>query len=151
LPAGFTVNGAAVNANNQVVVGSAMESASLYVVDAKTWAASPLKMSGTVYHTSDLANSNLLASGDKPKATNIDLISRNVPANTGDSKINIYPNPVTNSQFTIQFNDLACRQLYRSGNRCNGPPGSSTRSECWRRQTIPGNKDSLLHLQQVFI
>ena len=107
LPAGFTVNGAAVNANNQVIVGSAMESASLYVVDAKTWAASPLKMSGTVYHTSDLANSNLLASGDKPKATNIDLISRNVPVNTGDSKINIFPNPVTNSQFTIQFNDLA--------------------------------------------
>jgi hypothetical protein len=64
-------------------------------------------MSGTVYHTSDLANSNLLASGEKPKATNIDLISRNIPANTGDSKINIFPNPVTNSQFTIQFNDLA--------------------------------------------
>jgi hypothetical protein len=107
LPNGFTVNGAAVNANNQVIVGSAMESASLFVVDAKTWAASPLKMSGTVYHTSDLANGNLLVSGDKPKATNIDLISRNVPVNTGDSKINIYPNPVTNSQFTIQFNDLA--------------------------------------------
>jgi len=108
LPAGFTVNGAAVNANNQVIVGSAMESTSLFVVDAKTWAASPLKMNGTVYHTSDLANGNLLASGDKPKATNnIDLISRNVPANIGDSKINIYPNPVTNSQFTIQFNDLA--------------------------------------------
>jgi len=107
LTAGFTVNGAAVNANNQVIVGSAMESASLFVVDAKTWAASPLKISGTVYHTSDLANSNLLASGDKPKATNIDLISRNVPVNIGDSKISIYPNPVTNSQFTIQFNDLA--------------------------------------------
>ncbi|HMK26756.1 MAG TPA: T9SS type A sorting domain-containing protein [Chitinophagaceae bacterium] len=107
LPNGFTINGAAVNANNQVIVGSAMESTSLFVVDAKTWAASPLKMSGTVYHTSDLANSNLLASGDKPKATNIDLISKNVPVNTGDSKINIYPNPVTNSQFTMQFNDLA--------------------------------------------
>lgn len=67
----------------------------------------PLKMNGTVFHTSDLANSNLLVSGNKPKATNIDLISRNIPVNDGDSKINIFPNPVTNSQFTIQFNDFA--------------------------------------------
>jgi hypothetical protein len=107
LPNGFTVNGAAVNANNQVLVGSALESTSLFVVDPKTWAASPLKTSATVFHTSDLANGNLLASGNKPKATNIDLISKNIPANIGDGKINIYPNPVTNSQFTIQFNDLA--------------------------------------------
>jgi Secretion system C-terminal sorting domain len=107
LPNGFTVNGAAVDANNQVIVGSAMESASLFVIDSKTWAASPLKMSGAVFHTSDLANGNQLVSGNKPKATNIDLISKNSPAQTGDSKINIFPNPVTNSQFTIQFNDLA--------------------------------------------
>jgi hypothetical protein len=107
LPNGFTVNGAAVNENNQVIIGSAMESTSLFVVDTKTWAATPLKMNGTVYHTSDLANGNLLVSGNKPKDTKIDLISRNVPENTGDNKISIYPNPVTNNQFTIQFNDLA--------------------------------------------
>ena len=106
LPNGFTVNGAAVNANNQVMVGSAMESASLFIVDTKTWAASPLKMNGTVFHISDLANGNQLVSGNKPKATNIDLISKNIPGNTGDGKINIFPNPVTNNQFTVQFNDL---------------------------------------------
>ena len=106
LPNGFTINGAAINENNKVIAGSAMESASLFVIDSKTWTASPLQMNGTVYHTSDLANSNLLVSGNKPKATNIDLISKNSPAQTGDSKINIFPNPVTNSQFTIQFNDL---------------------------------------------
>jgi len=65
-----------------------------------------LPASGAVFHTSDLANGNLLISGNKPKATNIDLISKNIPGNTGDNKINIYPNPVTNNQFTIQFNDL---------------------------------------------
>jgi hypothetical protein len=107
LPNGFTVNGAAVNENNQVIVASAMESGSYFMVDAKSWVASPLKIAGTVWHSSDLANSNLLASGNKPKATNIDLISKNIPANTGDNKINIFPNPVTNNQFTIQFNDLA--------------------------------------------
>jgi hypothetical protein len=106
LPNGFTVNGTAVNENNQVIVGSAIESASLFVVDSKSWKASALQMSGTVFHTSDLANSNLLVSGNRPKATNIDLISKNIPANIGDGKINIFPNPVTNRQFTIQFNDL---------------------------------------------
>jgi hypothetical protein len=107
LPNNFTVNGAAVNENNQVIVGSALESTSLFVVNTKTWAASPLKMNGTVYHTSDLASSNLLVSGNKPKDAKIELISRNTPDHTGDHKINIFPNPVTNNQFTIRFNDLA--------------------------------------------
>ncbi|MGH2553515.1 MAG: T9SS type A sorting domain-containing protein [Chitinophagaceae bacterium] len=106
LPNGFTVNGAAVNENNQVIVGSALESASLFVVDPKSWKATPLKMDGTVWHTSDLANGNLLVSGNKPPITQVELISRNIPANSGDSKISIFPNPVTNNQFTIQFNDL---------------------------------------------
>ena len=105
LPNGFTINGAVVNENNQVLVGSAVESASLFVVNPKTWAASPLKMSGTVWHTSDLANGNVLVSGNKPKATT-DVISRNTPANSGDGRISIFPNPVTNNQFTIQFNEL---------------------------------------------
>ena len=107
LPNGFTVNGAAVNENNQVMIGSAMESTSLFIVDTKTWAATPLKMNGAMFHTSDLANSNLLVSGNKPKATNMDLISRNSPVENGVNKISIYPNPVTNSQFTVQFNDFA--------------------------------------------
>ena len=106
LPNGFTINGAAVNENNQVLVGSAMESTSLFILNTKTWAATPLKMSGAVSHTSDLANGNVLVSGNKPKATTVDVISRNTPANTGDGKINIFPNPVTNNQFTIQFNEL---------------------------------------------
>ncbi len=107
LPTGFTTNGAVVNTNNEVVVGSAMESASLFIVDTKTWTASPMKMNGTIWHTSDLANSNVLISGNKSKASTIDLISQNIPANSGDNKITIFPNPVTNNQFTIEFNDLA--------------------------------------------
>ena len=106
LPGGFTINGAVVNEKNQVIVGSAMESASYFVVDTKTLAATPFTIIGTVWHSSDLANSNLLASGNKSKAATADLISRNMPANTGDGRINIYPNPITNNQFTIQFNDF---------------------------------------------
>lgn len=106
LPQGFTVNGAVVNENNQVIVGSAMESPALFVLDTKTWAASPMKINGTVWHTSDLANGNLLMSGNKPKTTTVDLVRDNTQGNTGDGRINIFPNPVTNNQFTIQFNEL---------------------------------------------
>ena len=106
LPNGFTINGAAVNENNQVVVGSAVESASYFIIDIKTLSATPFKITGAVWHSSDLANSNLYVSGNKPKATTTDLISRSTPANTGDGRINIFPNPITNNQFTIQFNDF---------------------------------------------
>jgi Secretion system C-terminal sorting domain len=103
LPANFTVNGAAVNSNNQVVVASAVESTSYFTVDAKTWAATPFKVAGTVWHSSDLANSNLLISGNKPTGTS-GLISANTPS--GDGKIQIYPNPVTNYKFIAEFNQL---------------------------------------------
>lgn len=103
LPQGFTVNGAVVNANNQIVVGSAIEAASLFIVDIKTLAATPFRINGTVSHTSDLGNSNLLVSGNKPKATNVDLITKGTE--TGDSRISIFPNPVTANQFNIQFTD----------------------------------------------
>lgn len=107
LPANFTVNGAAVNENNQIVVGSAVESTSLYVVDTKNWTATAMTMSGTVMHTSDLANGNILVSGNKPKTNNVDVVAKNTPTNTGDGTINIFPNPVTNNQFTVQFSELA--------------------------------------------
>ncbi len=105
LPNGFTINGAAVNGNNQVLISSAVESASMFVLDSKTWSATPAAMNGKVWHTSDLGSSNLLSSGKKPAETAA-LISRNTPANSGDGKISIFPNPVTNDQFRIQFNQL---------------------------------------------
>lgn len=106
LPNGYTVNGAAVNDENQIVVASATQGGSLFTVDAKTLAATPYPVVGGVWQTSDMANSNLLASGAKAKGGVIDLISRTSPANSGDGKINIYPNPITNNQFVMQFNQL---------------------------------------------
>lgn len=105
LPTGFTVNGAAVNDDNKIVVASATQGGSLFTVDAKTLTATPYAIVGTGWQTSDMANSNLLVSGAKAKGGTIELISRN-DANSGDGKINIYPNPVTNNQFAIQFNEL---------------------------------------------
>ncbi len=106
LPNGFTVNGAAVNDNNQVLVGSAMEASSYFTVDYKSLAATPYTIAGKVWHSSDLANGNLLVSGNKAKSTNTEVLSAKIPVNSGDNKINIYPNPVTNNQFVIQFNQL---------------------------------------------
>lgn len=107
LPNGFTINGAAVTDDNKIIVASAVQGGSLFTVDAKTLAATVYTMAGTVWQTSDLANGNLLASGTTSKGgATIDLMSSNGPANSGDGKISIYPNPITNNQFVIQFNQL---------------------------------------------
>lgn len=106
LPAGFTVNGAAVNEDNKIIVTSAVQASALYAVDAKTLVAASYKAGGAVWQTSDLANGNLLVSGNKAKSTTIDIVSRTIVPNSGDGKVNIFPNPVTNNQFVIQFNQL---------------------------------------------
>ena len=104
LPASFTVNGAAVNDKNQVVVGSAVEASSYFIVDPKTWAAIPFKIAGTVWHSSDLANSNILVSGNRRGGTSPELLPQSNPGS--DNRIQVYPNPVTNNKFLILFNQL---------------------------------------------
>ncbi len=107
LPNGFTVNGAAVTDDNRVLVASALQAGSYFTVDMKSLAAAAYPISGTVWQSSDLANSNLLTSGNKPKATAIELV-RNKPMPVGETggRVNIFPNPVTENQFVIQFADL---------------------------------------------
>jgi len=106
LPNGFTVNGAAVNENNEIVVGTAMKASSYFIVDHKTLAATPYAINGTVWNCADLANSNLLATAPENKNPVGEFITSKTPVTQGDGKIGIYPNPVTNNQFVIQFNDL---------------------------------------------
>jgi hypothetical protein len=110
LPNGFTVNGAAVNEENKVLVSSAMTTSSYYTIDMKSLVATPYTITGTVWQSSDLANSNLLNTGTRAKGNTVELISRNTEPNSGDGKIAIYPNPVTNNQFAIQFNELEAGQ-----------------------------------------
>ncbi|RYY87547.1 MAG: T9SS type A sorting domain-containing protein [Chitinophagaceae bacterium] len=97
LPAAFTTNGAVVNADGNLVVCSAVDGSGSYVVNPKDWSAQILK-SGA-FHSSDLANSNYLATRKNPYT--IDLINKQ-GANLND-KIQVYPNPVTNNVFTMQF------------------------------------------------
>jgi Secretion system C-terminal sorting domain len=105
LPANFTANGAAVDDNNQLIICSAMNASSYFVVNTNTWAASPFKTTGIIWRSSDLANSNLLNTNNTA-AIMKEIPTRTIPVTVGTSKIQIYPNPVTNNQFTIQFNEL---------------------------------------------
>ena len=105
LPANFTVNGAAVMEDNKVLVGSATLSGTYFTVDMKNLSATPYSVSGGALQSSDLANSNLLVSGNRPKVTEIELL-KNKPVNLDESKVSIYPNPVTDNQFVVQFGEL---------------------------------------------
>lgn len=106
IPATFTVNGAAVTDDNKIVVSSAMAASSYFSVDLKTLAATPYTINGTVWQSSDLANGNLFISGNKPTGTAIELMKGAATPATTDSRVILFPNPVTNNQFTLQFNAL---------------------------------------------
>ncbi|MBK6936638.1 MAG: T9SS type A sorting domain-containing protein [Chitinophagaceae bacterium] len=106
LPVTFTTNGAAVTADNKIIVSSAMASGSYFTVDLKSLTATPYIISGTVWQSSDLANSNLYLSGNKTSVTPVELMKGATVTNVGDGKASLYPNPVINNQFAIQFNSL---------------------------------------------
>ena len=108
LPNGFTVNAAAVSAENKIIVASAMASSSFFTVDHSSLTATPYLIAGTIWQTSDMANSNLLATAARTNNTAIDLIADH--PTEGSSKVSIFPNPVTNNQFAVQFNELEAGQ-----------------------------------------
>ena len=99
LPVNFTTNGAAVDENNRVLITSAVDASSLYIVDPKTWAAVAVKSTAVPWHTADLANSNILETRKPVTAPEL-IASKSAPVN---DKIQLYPNPVTTNQFNIQF------------------------------------------------
>jgi hypothetical protein len=104
VPANYTSNGAAVTEKNEVIIGSAVDGNSYYTVDIKSWTATPYLSPGG-WRSSDLANSNILIT--KKPVTAPEIAARPVPADLLQSnKIQLYPNPVTNNQFAIQFSKL---------------------------------------------
>jgi len=99
LPATYTINGSAVDNKNQVLISSAVDNSSIYTVDIKTLTATPIKSAGA-WRTADLATSNLLATRKKmPFVRLLKAIEE-----TDDGRVQLYPNPVTNNKFTVQFN-----------------------------------------------
>ncbi|MFM2145876.1 MAG: hypothetical protein RL732_712 [Bacteroidota bacterium] len=100
LPPAFTTNGAVVDDEGNLVVSSATSDEGYYSVDMKTWKASKLTTGSTVYSTSDLANGNLAFN----KETNLQNTTLFTRSESGKNSISIYPNPVSNGSFRINFN-----------------------------------------------
>ncbi len=106
LPANFTTNGAVVTPDNTILIGSAVDASSYFIVNPKDWSATAFTLQ-TGWRSSDLANSNILNSSKKPALANV--VANNVIANVaeeGAGLVQVYPNPVPNNQFSIQFDKL---------------------------------------------
>jgi len=107
LPQDFTTNGAVVTPEGKVLVSSAVNGNAYFLVDPKDWSATQYESKAGIFRSSDLANSNYLQT--KPKnTTQSEIVTRKAPDNIiAASKIQIFPNPVSNNQFTLQFGKVA--------------------------------------------
>ena len=101
----YTLNGAAVDNNDNVIISSANTFEGFYKVNMKDLAATKLNTTGQVYNASDLANGNLLFESQLQNSVGVaPLIQRDV---IGNQFISIYPNPVFGSQFKVTFDNKA--------------------------------------------
>jgi len=101
LPQNFTINGAAVTDEGMILAGSALNNQKWVLIDPVKWSAVEYNLPAGIVRSSDLANSNYLLSNNKKTVTEI-IASSSALAND----IIIYPNPVYNNQFTIEFRKL---------------------------------------------
>jgi hypothetical protein len=103
LPANYTTNGAAVDAEGNIVVSSANAFEGYYRLKLADLAATRIEGSDVVYNASDLANGNLLLQKEADEASKFASQTKMpVMADiSADSKI--YPNPVTTSSFKVLF------------------------------------------------
>ena len=105
LPNDFTINGAAVNANGDVFVSSAILTNNYYTINLSTLQASPvLTAEGSVFNASDLANENFAYQNTLSKPT--------TEKNIFNNNIAIFPNPVINKTFSLQFNNISNGKYY---------------------------------------
>jgi len=98
----FTVNGAVVDGDGNLLVSSAVDGNSYYIVNPANWSAKPYAASGGIYRSSDLANSNYL-SAKTPKLTTTEIQTLIRPEEKLAKSIAVYPNPVTTSTIRLQF------------------------------------------------
>ena len=103
LPQDFTTNGAVVTTEGKILVSSAVNGNAYFLVDPKDWSATQYESKAGIFRSSDLANSNYLQTRPK-NTTQSEIVTRKMPDNImAASKIQVYPNPVTNNQFALQF------------------------------------------------
>jgi Secretion system C-terminal sorting domain len=123
LPANYTTNGAAVDADGSVILCSATAFEGYYKMSIADLVAKKIEGSDVVYNASDLASGNLLFQKEADEAR-ANSFAKLVPTNTSVINENtVFPNPVTGSTFnvalagklqgnyTIVISDLAGRAM----------------------------------------
>ena len=101
----FTVNGAVVDGDGNLLVSSAVDGNTYYVVSPAGWKATPYKAADGIFRSSDLANSNFL-SANRTMKPNGDIQRLIRPEEKYAKEISVYPNPVTASVIKLQFNKV---------------------------------------------
>lgn len=105
LSGAYTLNGAAVGNDDNVIISSANTFEGFFKVNIKELSAIKLNSAGQIFNASDLANGNLLFAGQvRNSVGSAPLIQREV---IGNQFISIYPNPVFGSQFKVTFDNKA--------------------------------------------
>lgn len=99
LPANYSTNGAAVDADGNVVVSSAQSAEGYFKVDLASCTAAKLPIGSQFFSSSDLASGNLAFSKDVVNAGAV--INR--PDVSLLQNISFYPNPVTTGSFKVAF------------------------------------------------
>jgi lipocalin len=101
LPANYTTNGAAVDADGSVILCSATAFEGYYKMNITDLAAKKIEGSDVVYNASDLASGNLLFQKEADEAR-ANSFAKLIPANTTVINENtVFPNPVTGSSFNV--------------------------------------------------
>jgi hypothetical protein len=102
LPANYTTNGAVVNAEGKIVVGSANTFDGYFSFAISDLKASKINTEGEVVNPSDMANGTLLLQkeADIARAQGRPVLTERKQV---FSDISVYPNPVTGSQFRVTF------------------------------------------------
>jgi hypothetical protein len=106
LPGNFTTNGAAVNADGDIVVSSANVFEGLYVVNYKTLKAVKLESAEPPFNASDLANAGFLLQKEADAQTKYDITRPTLPGLDVAGNGRVFPNPVTNNQFNVSFEGM---------------------------------------------
>lgn len=97
----YTVNGAAVDNSDNVVISSANSFEGFYKVNMKDLSATKLETTGQVFNASDLANSTLLYAGQLKNTLGSAQLAK--IETIGNDMISVYPNPVSGTDFKVSF------------------------------------------------
>jgi Secretion system C-terminal sorting domain len=102
LPATYTTNGAAVDADGNVILCSATSFDGYYKMSIEDLVAKKIEGSDVKYNASDLASGNLLLQkqADEARAKNIITLA---PTNSLVSENTIFPNPISGSSFRVML------------------------------------------------